>query len=511
MMPQEADSEVSRTVNTSPQPGFGRVATIGLIWMLLQTAVAKSMAFVAQLVLGWILAKDDYALYALAISVSALIGAMRNGGLQKILIQRGSEFEHWAGAVLQISLAFNLLCAVVLLVAAPVAAAFYSAPALPPLLWVTAGAIVMSTPAMVFQARVLSRLQFATSARISSMSSVVFYGSMIVFAIVGLGPLSFVLPQIAIAVFDTVAYGLAGKGLPRLELINGKQLRDLLGSSGWVMASALAVTLVNQGDLLVVGRLQPEVLGVYFFGVTLAAAFATVFGAGLSSVLMPTLTRLAGDNERFGRAYVHTIRHFVLLFAPVCVVAAAFASPLVSLLWNGKWNESIFVVEAITLSLLFRMQTPIALAALEAQAQWRTIALLLFIDGLGTLTAATIGCLIGGVHAVVICVCISRVVMAVMQCVAVGHWSGAGPVQVLLAMVPSAGVAVASALISGGLTAAARQWFHLGDQMMSSIFFVAAFVLCYAGVCRLLIPRRAAEAMSIIRSLRKQRPSVDRS
>jgi O-antigen/teichoic acid export membrane protein len=478
--------------------GYRQVATRGLVWVLFQTGVGKGLSFVAQLVLGWILSEDDYALYALAVGVSSIVSTLRNGGLQKVLMQRGHEYAALAAPVLQVAIVFNLVCAGLLVGAAPLVTQFYHAPGLPPLLWVMAAAIVLSTPAMIFQARVLTDLHFGRSARITAMTSVLQYGSMVLFAVLGFGPMSFVLPLVVVAVYEIIAFGMAAGWLQSWRIVNASLLRELLGASAWVMVSSLAGTLVNQGDVLVIGRMQPDILGLYFFGVTLAIAVATIFGRGLNLVLMPTLVKLSHDPERMGRAYLQSIRTFVLAFTPICVVAAAVADPLVRVLWQGKWDGTIFVVQAFTLSLLFRMLNPFALAALEARGAWRRIATLVTIDAVGTLLATGVGCLIGGLIAVSIAVCANRAGMAMLQCLVVARLNGLRRRSVLLAALPpvlvagfAAGIALTAAL---PLQSRAAHWWP-------EVLFALVFSPAYLALARLLMPRRLTEATALIRSM----------
>ena len=59
--------------------------------MAMTTGVGKASALAAQIVLGWILFEDDWGLYALTLSVAALLQLLRNGGIGHVLIQRGPD------------------------------------------------------------------------------------------------------------------------------------------------------------------------------------------------------------------------------------------------------------------------------------------------------------------------------------------------------------------------------------------------------------------------------------
>jgi O-antigen/teichoic acid export membrane protein len=110
------------------------------------TALGKISSFLAQLVLGWLLSEDDYALYATAIAISSLVSVLYDGGMAKILIQRGHEYTSLARAILSISLVFNGLAATVLIAISLIATYYYQSTTLALLL----GLIGLSTILLVF-------------------------------------------------------------------------------------------------------------------------------------------------------------------------------------------------------------------------------------------------------------------------------------------------------------------------------------------------------------------------
>ena len=54
----------TESLDLKPSFQVGGVATSGMLWSLLGTTLSKGASFGAQLVLGWLLSKEDFALYA---------------------------------------------------------------------------------------------------------------------------------------------------------------------------------------------------------------------------------------------------------------------------------------------------------------------------------------------------------------------------------------------------------------------------------------------------------------
>jgi PST family polysaccharide transporter len=321
---------------------------------------------------------------------------------------------------------------------------------------------------------------------------------MVLFGICGLGPMSFVLPTLLVALYETVCFGSAAGGLPCRNKLTWSLARELISASMWIMTGTLAVTLINQADYLVIGKLKAEVLGVYFFGCQLATGFAAIVGTGIRAVLMPTLARLADEPERFGAAYVRSIRTMTFVSMPSFIVAAVLAPPIIDLCWNGKWNLAQPVAVLMTLGLAFRVLTPVALAALEARGAWKPRAVVLWIDAGGTMIGAVAGCLIGDLLAIAVCVATSRAVMAVVQCFAAGSVSHTSVGRVLGAIASSTMLASACALLSWWVTAT---WLSHVNQWVWSASIAITFALLFLTGSRLLMAKRLEEARHFVISL----------
>ena len=96
------------------------------MWMLLNSAVTRAIAFLAQLALAFLLTRSDFGVYAASMSVAALLTSFRGAGMGQWLIQGGSaRFEERAGDAFWTSLVFNLLLGGLIMGLAAPAADFF--------------------------------------------------------------------------------------------------------------------------------------------------------------------------------------------------------------------------------------------------------------------------------------------------------------------------------------------------------------------------------------------------
>jgi O-antigen/teichoic acid export membrane protein len=348
-------------------------------------------------VLGWVLSVEDFALYAIAISWSTVILALRNAGTQRLLIQKGATYDEFATICFKTALLFNVIGFVLLAFAAPALSKLYESQSLQIIVWIIALALPLNTASLIFQAKLSSELGFGKLTRINIWSALLRHGLMAAFALMGFGPISFVLPLIVIAVFETVAgWHMVGAWPPSRQL-TWHAMRNVLRDSRWVMLTSLAGILVTNGDYLAISILQTkEILGTYYFGFQLSLSLAVLFTNGVEAVMMPTFSRLDYDHERQKLAFFKAVRIVMLGTTLACFGLVIGANSVVHGLWGGKWDRTIPVVQLLALSLPIKLIIPVCRSLMEGRGEWKFVSALLLADGLGTVIVGGVGAWLGG-------------------------------------------------------------------------------------------------------------------
>lgn len=375
---------------------LGSRITSGLFWSVLSIAVGKGASLIAQLILGWLLAKEDFALYAIAISWSTIVMALRNGGTQRLLIQKGTQYSDLAVMYLKFALLFNVVGFAILMAAAPILSGLYDSHSLRVMVWILGLSLPLSTAAMIFQAKLSADLEFAKVSRLIILSSLARHGSMVVFAWLGLGPLSFVLPLCVVALVETALGWYWARRWPPNRPLTWPSICGIFQDSRWVMLTALASALTINGDYLAISLLQSkELLGVYFFGYQLSLALVALVTSSLDTVMMPTFSSLGHETSRQTDLFVRGTRLLAVVSTFACFGLALAAPAAIHGLWGGKWDEAIPVVQILSLAMPVRLMIPLCRAMLEARGQWRLVSVLSISDGIGITMAGAVGALMG--------------------------------------------------------------------------------------------------------------------
>jgi len=468
-------------------------AVSGLAWGALGGLIGKAAGFAVQIYLGWILTQEDFALYAIVTACTTVTAGLVNGGPQRILLQRNARYAELFWVVLVMSFGFNALVCMLLAGAALPMAHLYHASSLAPMLAIIGVATVVSTPGYVFHAKLSGQLRFATIQRLAICSHIVRNASTALFAFFGLGALSFVLPVLVIAVTDTLlAWRVVGP-LPKHGPIHRRLAWDILRDSRWMMVGTFAAALIQNGSNMGVSLVgSARELGVYFFGFQLTFALASLLGGSLQQVMVPTLVRMESDAARqrsgFGRAVSATAVASSLLAVALIVAAPA----MISLLWDGKWNDAIVVVQILALGIPGLMISWIARAAVEARGAWRTLTVLAVAEGVATVGAALLGALAGGLALIAALVAGVKLVAAVIQLAIAARRLGGGFTAVLRPFL-SAQVAAIVAMIMASILVSGHPWLAATDIAAAVLTLLTALPLAFAG--QLLLCRNGTQAL----------------
>jgi len=362
---------------------LGKATGSGFSWLSLSLASGRVFSFVSLLVLGHLLLDEDFGVFAIATSVAAFLQCFRDGGVQRVLVQNGKDnYARLCGPAFWIGFWFSATAGCLLAAVAPLVANYYDAPKVSHLLWVIAIALPLSMPATMLFAKLQIELRFKTLAKISVTSMFLRHCSAILFAYLGYGAISFVLPLILVALFEAAAGFAATRATPWL---GGQQLRvwpELLGKSTWELANASVRGFANNGDYLVLGKLVSKgLLGHYSFGYQLTVQMLTMLAMGFNQVLFPILSRLAGEPLRFAQALLRSTRAFLLVSTGLNLAVAAGIAPLEELVWQGKWAAAVPLMQVFALLAPLRGASAIIHSAIAAKANFRLSTLITLLQG----------------------------------------------------------------------------------------------------------------------------------
>lgn len=397
------------------QKKTGKNTVLGIFWMLLTTGIGKFATLMTQIVLGWQLTKADFGIYALALSVSASVALLRNGGTQQILIQKGAEYTELAPSIFKFSLIFNCIACVFLLSVAPMAAILYEAPELQVMLSIIAISIVCMSPYGVLRAKLIIDHRFKQASIVGLISNLTRQGSTMICAFMGLGYMSFIWPILLepfvlfFVSFYFVRQWVKSKKLTFLTF------KKIFSDAKWVMLGSLAMALSATGQYFVIGLFEDkENLGIYFFGFQLIIVVSVIITSAIETVFLPVLSELS--IKRYKTIYINVLFSICFISLVISMLGFFNAEWVINFVWKGKWDEAIPIIQVLILTMPAVLLTNFNKVVMESKGFWgkRLINLAVFV--IGDIIVAGVFAWKYDIYFTAVMVCCYRNLFSFIQC-----------------------------------------------------------------------------------------------
>jgi PST family polysaccharide transporter len=255
-------------------------------------------------------------------------------------------------------------------VAAPIASFVFQAP-VTGLLLILALVAPIAAAGVPPQARLQNELRFRALATIDVSSTALLVVLQILFACLGFGAYSWIIPQPIRMLYRTAAmWMLAPTRVRRSPQF--RRWRHLMPDGVRLIMSDLLRTMVYQGDYMMLAFFfSTTVVGVYFFAFRLSTQTMQVLTLNLARVLFPALSSLQLEQNRQRAAFLRAASALATVGLPVCLLQAVLAQPVVYLLFEEKWYPAIVVLEVLALAMPLRLLLDISESMIKAQGRFR--------------------------------------------------------------------------------------------------------------------------------------------
>jgi PST family polysaccharide transporter len=478
----------------------GRVRT-GAVWMVSVTAASRVLSFGSQLALAAILLEEDFGVAAMAIGAGGLLQTFRDGGISRLLIQQGVEgYERLSGQYFWLALAVNTSLAALVFAAAPfLATHVYEQPRVTTLMWILALYAPLSTPGQILGSKLRIDLRFRISARIVLSTRIIQYVGVVIFALLGFGAMSFVLPYPLMAAWRSIATYAATRDKPWRRPPEVRLWPGTLRRTFWPMSGTLGTFLSNQGDYMVLGAVATAgVTGIYFFSYQLAKQVVAPLAVNVGGVLFPALARIRHDAARQRDLSIRIMGVLSALSAPMAWGVITIIGPFMALLFEPRWAPAILTIQALSVAMPALLLQHIPHTVLMSTGKFRLWAILIILDGVGLMTAAVVGGLLvsdAGLTAFAgetydaFGVAVVVGVFSIFSSLVISHIGlrtiGAGARTALRCLLPPTLVGVGSAAVAIVLS---EICFAAGDELSRLIWRSAFFGFVAMILARRLIP-----------------------
>lgn len=312
----------------------------GALWtgastMLLRVSNIALMAVVARIV-----APDELGIFALAVTVQAVLVSMAELGVASVIARTELDIDKIAPTVVTISVTTSLALGSLMAVLADPLAQFLGAPAAGGPIRILAISVALIGPFAVPGAQLQRGFRQDLLFRANIIAFLPSSAVLVLLAVGGDGASAFawsrVSGQLVAGVIMVVA--LRRNYLPGFE----PALFGPLMKFGLPLAAAniLSQALLNV-DYVFVGRMMSEAdVGLYMLAFNVCMWSGAVIGAMLNGIVLPAFSSVRRDGADTSKAIEHGLRTVGLVACPLAAFTSAFATPLINTIYGNQWSEA---------------------------------------------------------------------------------------------------------------------------------------------------------------------------
>lgn len=353
-----------------PAANLARATILGVGWLIGQSLSARAIGFLSQIALARLLMPADFAILALAGTVTTLIGMLVNFGVDDVLLQRQQRMRYWRLPAMIVTLALGTVSMLAVFAVSPLAARAYDSPVLIPMLAIMALGMPFGALSTVPTAELRAALNFRFLAGYNTAELIAQQAMTVVLATMHFGPFSFAIPGPLLGCIRSVVFWSVTR--PPLQRMRPRQLRILGARGSMVFGTKIITALVGQGDYIVLGLIAAKpVVGAYFFAYRLAFQPISMLAGSISTVLFPALAKLRDQRGRQGETALEASEMLAFVAMPLCFLQAALAPSLLPLVFGHRWNDAVPLVQILSVALAFDAISWIAGAMLNARGEFR--------------------------------------------------------------------------------------------------------------------------------------------
>ncbi len=475
---------------TGESPALGRSVGQGLRWSMVSTVVARAGAVLSGVILARLLDPRDYGVYTVAFVTLVLLANVNDLGLETTLVRWPGDVAAVAPTAVTVIFGASVALFAAAWAGAPYLARSLSSPEATGIIRLLAVCVVING-AFAVPSGLLTRTFRQDKRALADVAGFVLSTAVTVaLAAAGHGAWSLAWGRLVGNTVNGVLH-LAMAPVRFRPGFHAGQARALLGAGIPVAGALLCATAVYNVDYVVVGRvIGPVALGLYVMAFNLSSWPVSLFTEAVSRVSVAGFARLQGDMDALRAAFTRSLTLLMAAAAPVCILIAVLAEPLVRFVYGNRWAPAAEALRFLVVLGLVRVAFHLGYDVLVAVGRGRAALAIQLLWLAALVPAVIVGARSGGIRGTGVAHMVVSVTVVVPALLVALRRAGFHPRETVAGLGrPLAGGVVAAALAVAGQAVAAG---NLGRLALGGTLGLAGYLAVVAPLRRLL-PRRARE------------------
>ena len=337
--------------------GLGARAVRGAAVSGIAQGVKLVVQIVSVILLSRLLSPRDFGLIAMAAPIIALATLAQSLGLSEAVVVSRDLTYTQASTMFWINAALSLTLALVLMLTAPLVAAFYAEPRLTAIVAVLAIAVLTSGLGAQHLAMATRAMRFGKLALVDMAMAVLSLVAALVWAWFDPSPWALVASALA-AAFASLAGAWSVSGWRPGRPDSWRSVTAMLRFGGGLTTFNLSNFFARNLDNVLIGRFDgPGPLGLYDRAYKLLLFPLQQITYPLQRVMVPTLSRLIDDPARYRSAYGRTVEQIVLIVLPGILCLMIYADIAIPFLLGEQWVAAVGIFRWLALAALHQPMT----------------------------------------------------------------------------------------------------------------------------------------------------------
>jgi O-antigen/teichoic acid export membrane protein len=316
---------------------LGRQVRGGMSWSLLNSIVLRFGSLAVGIVMARILVPANYGLFAVGVSVLAVLQSMNELGTSVAVVRWKGDVARPARTATTLAYLSSFILWASTFLLAPAVASAMNAPGATMLLRVLSFSVLIDAVSAIPNALVTREFLQGRRALVDAAGLIVSSAVSIVLALRGWGAMSMAWGAIAGNVVATVGICVLAPAFPRPGW-NRKHAKDLLQVGLPLAGTSLVFLVILNVDYIVVGHeLDAELLGFYLFAFNLASWPPNILSVAVRRVAVPAFARLSGDREGLNRAFCRAANLLGIASLLFALLLALLGPQAVQVVYGEKW------------------------------------------------------------------------------------------------------------------------------------------------------------------------------
>jgi len=326
----------------------------GVLWLTATKASGQIIAWVITIIVVRLLSPEDYGLMGMALLFTGVLFLFNEIGLGAAIVQKAELNAEQISDLRWVIFAVNVALFALLLLLAPVVAAYFDEPQLVPIIRILSISFLMNGVGVPSASILQREMAFKEKAAAEVMGNLAAGVSTLTLALLGYGVWGLVVGYLVQRFVTNVFYCVYRPPVFRLSF-SSRNVGLFMNFGFHVTASRFLWYVYSSADLAIVGKVLGSIqLGYYSLAIQYSSLPLEKFVTILNEIAFPSFSLVQSDTATLQRHYLKLVNFVALVTFPMFIGLCLVADSAVVVLLGARWLPVVFPLKLLCIVSCFR-------------------------------------------------------------------------------------------------------------------------------------------------------------